>query len=275
MPKFEEYAGIRNLVYAELTETVNPSTGVVTETYGTVKPLSGVQSVSGEVNESSETHYYDDMSAIVVDSEGDDTYTIVVSVPTKAVRADIEGLTYDSTTGALIGSKKVKKYFALGFIAGKLNGVDEYNWILKGKFSGGNKTHNTKTDSVDATNMEYTYTSISTATKFTKGGNVKYLSVDDDGKCDLSNFFSQVTTPDTLTPASGEYDLTITKGEGTTVTVTKNGSPVTAGTNKLASGDVITITVTGGTITVNGSTFTSGNTHTVTGDVTIVSTATA
>lgn len=199
--KFEEYRGIRQLVIAEMTETVNDD-GTVTETYGAVQPLSGVQSVGGEVNEASETHYYDDMSAIVVDSEGDDVYTIVVSIPAKKTRALIEGITYDEATGALISTPKVKKYFAMGFIAAKLNGNDEYNWILKGKFSGGGRTHNTKNSGTEATNMTYTFTSIHTATAFTVGGkeigNAKYLSVDDDGKADLSTFFNEVTTPDML-----------------------------------------------------------------------------
>ena len=108
MLKFEEYRGVRNLVIAELTETVDEE-GTTKETYGEVQPLSGVQEISGEVNESNETHYYDDMSAIVVDSEGDDTYTLTVSIPAKKTRALIEGTTYDEQTGALIGSKKVKK----------------------------------------------------------------------------------------------------------------------------------------------------------------------
>ena len=138
------------------------------------------------------------MSAIVVDSEGDDTYTLTVSIPAKKTRALIEGTTYDEQTGALIGSKKVKKYFALGFIADKINGSEEYNWIYKGKFSGGGKTHTTKNDGTDATNMEYTYTSIHTATKYQKGGNCKYLSVDNDGKANLDTFFDKVTTPDDL-----------------------------------------------------------------------------
>lgn len=197
MLKFEEYRGVRNLVIAELTETVDEE-GTIKETYGEVQPLSGVQEISGEVNESNETHYYDDMSAIVVDSEGDDTYTLTVSIPAKKTRALIEGTTYDEQTGALIGSKKVKKYFALGFIADKINGSEEYNWIYKGKFSGGGKTHTTKNDGTDATNMEYTYTSIHTATKYIKGGNCKYLSVDNDGKANLDTFFDKVTTPDDL-----------------------------------------------------------------------------
>lgn len=194
---FEEYRGVENLVIAELNETTGED-GKIIEKYGPVQRLSGVQQVSGEVNESSETHYYDNMSAIVVESEGEDTYTLVVSVPSKKTRALIEGLTYDEETGALLGTKKNKKYFALGFIANKTSGVDEYNWIYKGKFSGGAKTHDTKTDGTDTSNMEYTYTSIHSATKYEKGGNCKYLSVDNDGTADLTNFFKQVTTPDTL-----------------------------------------------------------------------------
>ncbi len=206
--KFEEYRGVRQLVLAPMTETVDETTGEVTETYGTVQPLSGVQQVSAEVNESSETHYYDDMAAIVVDSEGEDTYTLVVSIPSKKTRALIEGTTYDEETGALIGSKKQKGYFALGFIADKLNGTEEYNWIYKGKFTGGSRTHDTKTDGTEATNMEYTFTSIHTSTKYEKanGGNCKYLSVDNDGKADLSTFFDKVTTPDDLKPKTVDLD---------------------------------------------------------------------
>lgn len=269
--KFEEYRGIEHLVIAELTETVDPITGEVTENYGSVQPLSGVQQVSGEVNEATETHYYDNMSAIVVDSEGDDNYTLVVSIPSKQTRALIEGLTYDSATGALIGSKKVKKYFALGFIANKLNGDDEYNWIYKGKFTGGNKTHDTKTDGTDATNMEYTFTSIHTSTKYTKGGNVKYLSVDNDGKADLSTFFDQVTTPDDLV-GSTTYTLTITPASGTTVTVKRNGVSLASGAT-LHSGDILEVKVTGGTVKVNNIDFISGDMHVVAGNVTVTSVA--
>lgn len=197
--KFEEYRGVKNLVVAELTETVNER-GETVATYGDVIRLAGVQAVSGEVSESSETHYYDDMAAIVVDSEGADTYTLTVSVVEKKTRALIEGTTYDEATGALIGTQKKKKYFALGYIADTVSGVEEYNWIYKGKFTGGNKTHNTKNDGTDATNMEYTYTSIQTAVKFAKAGNkpCKYLSVDNDGKANLDTFFDKVTTPDDL-----------------------------------------------------------------------------
>ena len=197
--KFDEYRGIRSLVIAELTETTDDD-GNTTATYGDVTRLAGVQELSGEVNESSETHYYDNLAAIVVDSEGEDTYTLVVSVVDKATRALIEGTTYDETTGALLGTPKAKKYFALGYIAETVSGVEEYNWIYKGKFTGGSKSHKTKDDGTDTNNMEYTYTSIQTSATYTATGGktCKYLSVDDDGTADLSSFFDTVTTPDDL-----------------------------------------------------------------------------
>jgi len=198
--KFEEYRGIEGLVIAELTETVGTDDKVVA-TYGTPQRLSGVQELSGEVEESTETHYYDNVPAIVVDSEGADTYTLTVSVPAKKTRALIEGTKFDSATGALIGTPKEKKYFALGFIAEKTSGVKEYNWVYKGKFAGGGKTHNTKTDGTDTSNMEYTFTSIHTNEVYTKTGGkpCKYLSVEADGSADLSTFFDSVMKPDALT----------------------------------------------------------------------------
>lgn len=277
MIKINEYRGVSNLVVAELTETVD-AFGNVTENYGEVIPLAGVQAISGELAEESEAHYYDNMAAVVIDSEGSDTYTLTVSIPANKTRALIEGVTYDEQTGALIGTPKVKKYFALGFIGDKTDGSQEYNWVYKGKFTGGNKELNTKDDGTDATNMEYTYTSVHTSTKYTKAGNksCKYLSVSNDGSADLSTFFDQVTTPDDLqsTSPASSYNLAITQAEGTTVSVTRNGSALTDGAS-ISAGDVLTISVTDGTLTVNGESFTSGNTLTVSGNVTVVSTATA
>lgn len=74
------------------------------------------------------------------------------------------------------------------------------------------------------------------------------------------------------------YQLTITQGTGSTITVKRNGTALANGAT-ITYGDVLTVTFganTGynlGTHTVNGATFTSGNTHTVTGAVTVVSSA--
>lgn len=69
------------------------------------------------------------------------------------------------------------------------------------------------------------------------------------------------------------YTLTITQGEGTTVTVKRNNVNLSDGA-ELAVGDALTIIVSDGdTLSVNGEPFTSGNTYNVTGNVVVASTA--
>ena len=72
--------------------------------------------------------------------------------------------------------------------------------------------------------------------------------------------------------------LSTTVAAGSTVTVTRGGTQILAGTN-LYYGDVLTISAAAQTgyrldsLKVNGSTFTSGSTHTVTGNLSVVTTA--
>lgn len=191
---YDEFYGIRNLMIAPVTIDDDGN-----ETWGTPQRLSGVQSISKEVSETSETHYYDNQGAIVVSSEGDDTYTLTVSVVDKETRALIEGLSYDVNTGALIGTTKNKSYFALGYIAETVNGTEEFVWVYKGKFTSGTTTHNTKSDSIDTSNMEYTYTSIQTNKEFTNYGTAKFLMIDNNGLIDEDKFFGSVIEPDGVT----------------------------------------------------------------------------
>lgn len=165
---FREYRGIRGLVIAEVTQ--DTTAGYVA---GKWMELTGVQSVAKATNESSEAHYYDNQAAIVIDSEGNDEYTLTVSVLDKKTKALIEGTYYSEANGVLVSTPKAKKYFALGFIGEDTDGVEEFNIIYKGKFSGGNETYNTKNDGTDATGVEYTFTAIHTSFKDALATNVK------------------------------------------------------------------------------------------------------
>ena len=77
-----------------------------------------------------------------------------------------------------------------------------------------------------------------------------------------------------------KFDLTLTAGENSTISVTRNGVAVTAGEDAISYGDVLTISASAAegyelsTLTVNGNDFVSGQTHTVSGNVTVVSAAT-
>jgi phi13 family phage major tail protein len=160
--EFNEYRGVRGLVVAEVK--TDDGTNYTADKW---QKLAGVQSVSVTKNESSETHYYDNQAAIVIDAEGADELTLVVSILANKTRSLIDGVGYDENTNMLINTPKTRKYFALGYIARKADGTEEFNICYKGKFSGGGETHNTTDDGTEATNVEYTFTAIHTATGIT------------------------------------------------------------------------------------------------------------
>lgn len=267
-----EYRGVEGLVAAEVL-TDDETNGYTT---GDVFAIAGVAEISKTTDSSNEAHYYDNIPAVVVSNTASDTVTISASAIPFDVLATITGQNYDATTGALIEGVRDFKYFAIGYIAKKTNGDEVYVWRYKGTFNVPDQTNSTENTGTDANGQQIVYTGISTTHKFTKTGKgAKSLNVDL-GKdlADVSTFFDEVTTPDTLqaksAPASS-YNLSITQAEDTTVTVTRGGTALSNNAS-LSAGDVLTITVTGGTVTVNGEAFTSGNTYTVAGNVTVVST---
>lgn len=264
-----EYRGVEGLVAAEVTNDDN-NTGYVT---GQVFAIAGVAEISKTTDSSNEAHYYDNIPAVVVSNTSSDTVTISVSAIPFDVLAMITGQNYDETTGALIEGPRDLKYFALGYKTKKTNGDEVFVWRYKGTFNIPDQTNSTENDSTDANGQELTYTGISTTHKFTKTGKgAKALVVDTSkGLADVSDFFENVTTPDTLT-GNTAYTLSITQATDTTVTVTRNGTALSSGAN-IYQGDVLTISVTGGTVTVDGSSFISGDMHVVNGNVSVISTA--
>ena len=162
--QYNEYRGVRGLVIAEITdgETYTPQTW---------QELSGVQSVAVSKNESSESKFYDNAPRIVIDAEGADEITLVVSVHANKTRALIDGVMYDEKTDMIINTPKQRKYFALGYIGAKTDGTEEFNICYKGKFTGGAETHETQTDGTESTNVEYTFTAIHTSAKILTGAN--------------------------------------------------------------------------------------------------------
>ncbi|MDY5929303.1 MAG: major tail protein [Candidatus Onthovivens sp.] len=185
--EYNEYRGVRGLVIAEI-ETDN----------GTYKAkpwqkLSGAQSVALSTTESSETHYYDNLPGIVVNSEGADEITLTISVLDLKTRALVEGRTYDQGADMLVKTPKKPKLFALGFIGEKTNGVEEFNILYKGSFTGGNTTHNTKDDGTEGTNVEYTFTAIYTTSNIANGEPAKSVIVSKGDKVTEEKVFGTFT----------------------------------------------------------------------------------
>lgn len=272
-----EYRGVEGLVAAEVLCDDNDSSAGHGYVTGDVFALAGVSQIQKAVERSNETKYYDNMAAIIIDSEGPDTLTIDVSAVPMEVQAKLTGQKWLAAKGAMIeGSGGTVPYFAIGYKTKKTNGDEVYVWRHKGKFSGASDTTNvTENGGTDSNGQQLTYTGIRTTHKFTANDNkgCKALVVDVAAElADVTNFFSSVTTPDTLAGKTA-YTLTISQAADTTVTVTKNGAPIASGAT-IYAGDQLQITVTGGTVTVGGEAFTSGDIHVVTGNTAVVSTKT-
>lgn len=207
-----EFRGCKNLVYAEVTVDDNESGSGHGYVTGTVKSLAPVAEISKSVETSSESHYYDNRAAIVINSEGADTVTFTIAVPTDEVLADITGRTYDDTKKIFIESERKQKYFAVGYILGeKGEGEDErYVWRYKGTFNIPDETSATEDDGTGANNLSLEFTGVYTEHEFTNGkgtgvkGSAKAAFIRESADvADADDWFAQVSTPDTtFTPPS-------------------------------------------------------------------------
>lgn len=193
-----EYRGVTDLVIAEVkTDNNKEGEGYTT---GDVIELAGVAEISKTTSNSSESKYYNNMAAIVINSTGADEIKCTVSVIPQDKLALITGQDYDEETGTLIEGERKVKYFAMGYKTKKTNGDEVYVWRHKGTFNIPDNTHATENDGTDSNGQEITYTGISTTHKFTKTGKpAKAINVDiAKDRADVSTFFDTVTTIDTL-----------------------------------------------------------------------------
>ncbi len=193
-----EYRGVTDLVIAEvLTDNNKEGEGYTT---GEVIELAGVGEISKATGNSSDSKYYNNMAAIVINSTGADEIKCSVSVIPQDKLALITGQDYDEDTGTLIEGERKVKYFALGYKTKKTNGDEVYVWRHKGTFNIPDNKHITENNGTDSNGQEVTYTGISTTHKFNKTGKVaKAINVDvSKGLADVSTFFDTVTTIDTL-----------------------------------------------------------------------------
>lgn len=197
MPKIQEYRGIRGLVAAE----------VITDTAeafecGTPFAIAGVAELSRTTESSSESHYYDNVPAVVIDSVGADEVSVTASAIPFDVLAKITGYAYNEEKGMLVEGERDSKYYALGYITETTDGTEIFVWRLKGKFNIPDSTHATKDDGAEATGQEITYTGVNTNHKFTAIDNKTAKAVNVDTSVNTAvneaTFFETVQTPDTV-----------------------------------------------------------------------------
>ena len=210
----DEFRGTDNLVYAEVLVDDNGTNtaesgqtanhGYVT---GTVKVLAPVAEISKTVETASDTKYYDNKPALVINAEGADTITLTIPALDLQTLADVTGKGYNTTTGAFTDGERMPKYFALGYRLRLTDGTYRYVWRYKGTFGIPDETSQTENASTDSNNQQLTYVGIQTMHQFANSlpnpnMGQKALVVDErDGLANLSTFFNTVTTCDTLQAA--------------------------------------------------------------------------
>lgn len=202
METVQEFRGVDNLVYAEvIADTLEKF-----ET-GEVKTLAPVAEISKTVETSSDTKFYDNKAALTINAEGADTIALTIPALDLVTLASITGKNVDDETGAYLDGEIKPTYIAVGYRLKLTDGTYRYVWRYKGSFAIPDETSATENAGTDTNNQQLTYTGISTVHKFAKGGSAKALVVDErDGKADLSTFFDEVTTADTLKAKTGSQN---------------------------------------------------------------------
>lgn len=220
-------------------------------------------------------------------------------------KATIEAYTYPDefaecdgsaaiATGVMAGQQK-RIPFGLSYvtkIGNDTEGTDKgkkYHIIYNATAAPSEKGYSTINDSPEAITFSWEVSTIpveiGTGFRPTAHITIDTVKVNDDTKIELLEdmLYGDASNPPTLptpaqlieifgdSPTPTTYKLTITEDEDTTVTVTRNNVELSNNAD-ISTGDVLTISVTGGTVTVNGTAFVSGNTYTVAGNVAVVST---
>lgn len=194
--KIQEYRGIRGLVAAEvITDTADAFE------CGTPFEIAGVAELSRTTETTNESHFYDNIPAIVIESTGADEVTITASAIPFDVLAQITGQTYNTEKGMFVEGERQSKYFAIGYITETTDGTEIFVWRLKGKFNIPDSTHATKDDGAEANGQELVYTGINTTHKFATIGGKTAKAVNIDRSVNPvveADFFGEVQTPDTV-----------------------------------------------------------------------------
>lgn len=176
-----------------------------------------VQEVGKTVDASNEAHYYDNKAMIVVSSESPDTISLVIAPPALDKLSTMIGKSFDATTGMMVDSPRKNKYFAIMYRTKGTDGGYRYVSRLKGQFNIPEESVNTEDDGTDTSNTTIEFTGVYTVHEFTKGifngsswekSGVKGIVVDARyGLANLTNFFAQVQTPDSIS-AAGTVNVT-------------------------------------------------------------------
>lgn len=205
--KIFEFRGVDKCFLARVTQDD-------AEGYACESPIEvDIQEVGKSTESSSETHYYNNKAALVINSEGADTITLVIAPPELEKLSKFMGKSFDEETGMMVDSERVTEYYALLYRTKGTDGAYRYCVRHKGTLGLPEESVKTEDNGTETTNTTLEYTGIFTEHEFAKGvmrdgewhkAPVKGIVLDERyAKVDLENIFASVPTPDTVEPIQG------------------------------------------------------------------------
>lgn len=203
--EIREFRGIKNVRIAQITK--DDATEFKT---GPVQHLAGAAKLSRSAEFSQETHFYDNIAALVVGVEGDDTLTLDVSALDLETLALITGRIYDKVNDCLLEGEPEIRYFSLGYETSDTAGKKRDVWRYKVQFGFPNEEYTTKNANAESTGQTLECKCIYPIHKFTykmgetvKTESLKSVVISDEGSyAGFDEFLDTVITPDQIYPVT-------------------------------------------------------------------------
>lgn len=244
--KYGEFVGVDSLYYALVTQ--DNDSGYVA---GTPKFLAPTAEVAASVGTNKLPTYYDNKPGNNYTTEGPTEVKVVVSNVFAEAMAELLGKIYDDASGRVFDSGAANPPdIALGFRYNMGTDGFRYYWYFKGTFAGGEEAAVTKKDNVEVKTYELTFTALPTDYKFTVDGELKALkrvfgdTADD--AFDGTGWFSQVQTPEAVTPSA--IALSVIDPEDAEGSVATSSAVVLTFNNKVASEAISLIKASDGSV---------------------------
>ena len=240
-----EFRGVDNLFVAEILQ--DDAAGYLCST---PVRLSYVAEIAKSTDSSNEAHYYDNKAMVVVSSESADNIQVTIAPAALAMKAWLAGKAFDATTGMMVDGPKVNRYFAMMYRTKGTDGKYRYVSRLKGTFNLPDETAATENDGTDTNNETMTFTGINTEHVFAKGsyengqwvpGSAKGVTADTRyGLADVSTWFDQIQTPDSVQPSTAKHVTAVALSEST-LALTEGSSDTLVATITPADADNLNI----------------------------------
>lgn len=205
----KQYRGCSHLVYA--VETEDAETGAVT--FGTVKVLAPVKSVSRDITSDNEAVYADN----VVQQRTYGATSITRTFETTRISPDVVAELLGDTTLAVgdVNARMTnpdgssRPYIAVGYALhdGNVDDPCEVVWAYHCKVNSISKSANTIDNGTGSEGQSVEIVNVAPKKAFTTTGkrNLDFvLPIDDTNKAKVATFFAQVVTPDNAATVLGE-----------------------------------------------------------------------